>query len=191
MEWNGCLLPLTNVLKELLSKMYIKILKKFDSPLDLLMHFWIRCEWVSVNDKLVHCNGLPFNKNEQSTANSYNSTSNAYPHVWHVCVCKDGNDITTSNAISIWASNLSTTYLYNISNGWLSILYFHCFGTKNNNSKRNLLLSLRFELFYHYISFWEFNDFFFNGASFLLNSPHSKYQKWKSLQLYEFSSIEK
>ena len=87
MEWNGCLLPLTNVLKELLSKMYIKILKKFDSPLDLLMHFWIRCEWVSVNDKLVHCNGLPFNKNEQSTANSYNSTSNAYPHVWHVCVC--------------------------------------------------------------------------------------------------------
>ena len=77
----------------------------------------------------------------------------------YVCVCKDGNDITTSNAISIWASNLSTTYLYNISNGWLSILYFHCFGTKNNNSKRNLLLFLRFELFYHYISFREFNDF--------------------------------
>ena len=109
----------------------------------------------------------------------------------YVCVCKDGNDITTSNAISIRASNLSTTYLYNISNGWLSMLYFHCFGTKNNNSKRNLLLFLRFELFYHYISFWEFNDFFFIGASFLLDAPHSKYKKWKLVQLYEFSRIEK
>ena len=169
--------------------MYIKILKKFDSPLDLLMHFWIRCEWVSVNDKLVHCNGLPFNKNEQSTANSYNSTSNSYPHVWLVCVCKDGNDITTSNAISIWASNLSTTYLYNISNGWLSILYFHCLGTKNNNSKRNLLLSLRFELFYHYISFREFNDFsltvplFIRCTSFKIPKNENYYNYMSSVGL--------
>ena len=104
----------------------------------------------------------------------------------YVCVCKDGNDITTSNAISIWASNLSTTYLYNISNGWLSILYFHCFGTKNNNSKRNLLLFLRFELFYHYISFRNFNDFSLTVPHFYLihlirNTTNENYYNYMNL----------